>query len=113
MPVLRGLPKKKRTWKELVREQVEKGKLKGATCAVYSTKPDETVGEKTRCICGRLAREHSFIGKPKEKFRAAQKWVDSLAASVNVTEYGQLDNGARVCSCLTQVLYDSFQLIFS
>lgn len=105
------LPRKK-TWKELVDEQKEKGKLKGATCAVYSTPIEDAVDNEKQCICGRSARRHSYTGPPKKKFINAEKWASKLAAVVDVTEYGQTSNDVRVCDCLTLVLYDSFQLSF-
>jgi hypothetical protein len=104
---------KKKAWKELVGEQIEAGKLKGATCSLYSKYVNDTSGNENPCICGRLERQHSYTGTPQKKYRGAQKWVTKLACSVDVTEYGQLDNDARVCTCLTQVLYDGFQLTFS
>ncbi|CAF3675629.1 unnamed protein product [Rotaria sp. Silwood1] len=94
--------KKKMTWKELVKEQADKDNLKGATCAVYSENGDDTVNKETQCICGRLARQHSFIGQPKTKFRNAQRWIPQLAIEVDVTHYGQLENGARFIRCDTE-----------
>lgn len=93
---------KKKTWKELVDEQKEKDKLKGATCHIYSDKLENGVDKDTQCICGRLARRHSFIGNPKSNYRNAKKWNSKLAAVVDVTEYGQISNGARVSSWITQ-----------
>ncbi|CAF2997434.1 unnamed protein product [Rotaria sp. Silwood2] len=100
---------KKLTWKELVKQQADNGKLKGATCAVYSKNVDDIVDKETQCICGRLPRQHSFTGKPKPKFRNAQKWTSKLAAIVDVTQYGQLENGARFIRCDTE--NDTFETL--
>ena len=90
---------KEHTWQELVQSQVKNGKLKCRTCKVYSTAVGDTVDEKTRCVCGRLARRHSFTGKPETQYQTALKWRQKqLAAVVDATIFGQMKNGARVCS---------------
>ena len=89
---------KEYTWKELVEEQVREDKLKCRTCKVYSTTIDDTIDEKTRCVCGRLVRRHSFIGEAQAEYQNAQKWRPKLAATVDVSIYGQLKSGARVRS---------------
>jgi hypothetical protein len=101
----------KKSWEELVAEQAKKKKLVGATCPIYSKQEEDTVDQTTLCVCGRLASRHSFTGKPKEKFRKAEKWGLKLAEAVSLTEYGQMNNGARVCNYLIQVLCNDFKLI--
>ncbi len=101
---------KKKTWEQLVSEQVKSGKLKGVTCALHSK---DTVKNEKQCLCGRLEREHSFVGTPKNISKDVKIWKSSFAKEADVTEYGHLENGARVSSCLIQILYDSFQFIFS
>ena len=91
------------TWEELVEQQVKKDKLKCQTCKVYSTTENNTINEKTRCVCGRLAHRHSFTGNAETKYQNAQRWRPVLAAVVDVTTYGQLKRGARVCSRLRKV----------
>jgi hypothetical protein len=98
------------TWEELVEEQVKQDKLKCRTCKAYSTTVDDTIDEKTRCVCGRLVHRHSFTGKAETELQNAQKWRPKLAAVVDVTIYGQLKSGARVCSRLRTVLYCVFFL---
>ncbi|CAF1278916.1 unnamed protein product [Rotaria sp. Silwood1] len=101
-PLVPRGPPKKMTWKELVKEQADKDNLKGATCAVYSKNMNDPNHQETQCVCGRLASQHSFIGQPKTKFRNAQRWIPQLAIEVDVTHYGQLENGARFIRCDTE-----------
>ncbi len=100
------LPKECR-WEELVEEQVKQDKLKCRTCKVYSTTIDDTIDEETLCVCGRLAHRHSFTGKAETEYKSAQKWRPKLAAVVDVTIYGRLKSGARVCSRLRTDLHDN------
>lgn len=99
-------------WEQHVEEQVQKDKLKCRTCKAYSTTVDNTIDEEIRCVCGRLARRHSFTGKAETEYQNAQKWRPKLAAVVDVTIYGQMKSGARVCSHLRTVLYKSMYLFF-
>ncbi|CAF1622667.1 unnamed protein product [Rotaria sp. Silwood1] len=101
-PLVPRGPPKKMTWKELVKEQADNDNLKGATCAVYSKNMNDPNHQETQCVCGRLASQHSFIGQPKTKFRNAQRWIPQLAIEVDVTHYGQLENGARFIRCDTE-----------
>ncbi len=110
--VVPGLHKKK-TWKVLVSEQVKSSKLKGATCALHSKDMKNIVKNDKQCLCGRLERQHSFVGTPKKISKDVKIWKPKFAAVTDVTEYGHLENGARVSSCLIQILYDSFQITFS
>ena len=85
------------TWEELVNEQLKNDKLKCRTCKAYSSTVSATTDDNTRCVCGRLAHRHSFAGEVETEFQNAQKWRPKLSAVVDVTTYGQLKSGARVC----------------
>ena len=88
---------KETLWQKLVKQQVKDGTLKCPTCKVYSTKSDNnTVAKETRCVCGRLARRHSYTDDPETKYQKSQKWRPNFTAIVDVTTYGQRKNGARV-----------------
>ncbi len=113
IPLTIELTEKEMAWKELVKEQVKLGKLKGATCKAYSQKHNEIDNDKA-CVCGRLPREHSFNGNAIEKFQKAAKWVEEkMAEKTEVTAYGQLKNEARVRNRKAYTLNDCFQSIFS
>lgn len=90
-------------WEKLINKEVVKGTLKGRTCKIYSAKLSSTVDRDARCVCGRLARRHSYTGDPKTEYQGSQKWKLEFAAEVDVTIYGQLANGARVCDCFRTV----------
>lgn len=90
--------KEYKAWEELVEEQIKNDTLKSRTCKAYSTNEKTNISEKTRCICGRLTYRHSFTGESEIEYQNAQKWRPKLSCVVNVTVYGQLMNGARVCS---------------
>ncbi|CAF3973191.1 unnamed protein product [Rotaria sp. Silwood1] len=100
----------KATWAELVKREVKNGKLKVAACAVYSKKEENNVQPNAQCICGRIAREHSFNGDPKIKFRGAQKWLPKLTIETDVTHYGQSKSGARFIRC--DVEKNTFETLF-
>lgn len=101
-PVLE--PSEDTVWKKLVKEQIVEQTLKCPTCKIYSTKTANNIAlEGTRCVCGRLARRHSYTGDPETKYQKSQKWIVKFADIVNVTTYGQLANGARVCECIRTV----------
>ena len=89
---------KEATWRKLVEEEVEKGKLKVLKCSCYSVSNNENLDNEIKCICGRYARRHSFTGEPRTQYRTAQRWVRRfIAVEEDVTVYGQLQSGARVC----------------
>jgi hypothetical protein len=112
IPLPVKLTQKTMAWKELVEEQIKLGKLKGATCAAYSRKHNETDNNKA-CVCGRLPRQHSFNGDASKNFQKAVKWVEKMAKETEVTAYGQLKNEARVRNHKAYTLNDCFQSIFS
>jgi hypothetical protein len=85
------------SWQSLVEEQITEGKLKVRKCSCYSALELENLDDKIICICGRLAREHSFTGRVQEVYRDAAKWQPRIACDQDVTVYGQLGKGARVC----------------
>ncbi|CAF2077519.1 unnamed protein product [Rotaria magnacalcarata] len=87
------------TWKERVEAYTANDELSGVTCAVYSTRDAKNVNQNTKCICGRLARLHSYDGDSKIQFRQSKKWVADLADVTPITVYGQLSNGARFIRC--------------
>jgi len=94
-------------WRTIVEQEIRKGKLKVRKCSCYSASTNENLNDETKCICGRLARRHSFTGEPKTEYRTAKKWVAKLATEEDVTVYGQLRSGARVCKSLIIMLYNS------
>ncbi|CAF3021064.1 unnamed protein product [Rotaria socialis] len=87
------------TWKERVERYAANDELSGITCAVYSTRDANDFNQKTKCICGRLARLHSYEGEPKKELRKSRKWGTELAGVTPMTVYGQLSNGARFIRC--------------
>jgi hypothetical protein len=100
-------PSKRMSWSTIVEKEVRKGKLKVKKCSCYSTPSNRNLNVETKCICGRLAREHSFRGEPQIKFQNAKKWTPKLATLENVTVYGELRSGARVCKSLIIILYNN------
>ena len=100
---------KRNRWEILVEKQVKEGHLKARKCSCYSAISEENLDADLLCICGRLARRHSFTGDAKVEYRKAQKWTSKLTTEEDITVYGQLNNGARVCRYLIIVSY----LIFS
>jgi hypothetical protein len=91
------------SWSTIVEQEVRKGKLKVKKCPRYSTPSNRNLNDEKKCICGRLPRKHSFTGEPK--FPNAQRWTPKLATLEDVTVYGQLSSGARVCNSFIVVLY--------
>ncbi|CAF3823225.1 unnamed protein product, partial [Rotaria sp. Silwood1] len=92
----------KQRWIDLVKKQVDDGKLKGTTCSVYSIPVSNSVSEETQCVCGRRASQHSYTGKVDPKSTKPKKWVPKLAKEVPVNVFGQLTNGARFIRCSTE-----------
>jgi hypothetical protein len=87
------------SWMELVRQAVNKKKLVGSTCHLYSTKQvDEKSITSKRCLCGRLARKHSFTGEPQtDLLRTSAEWQKfEHASEAPVTVFGILQNKIKV-----------------
>lgn len=90
-------------WIELTKKQIEEGKLMAVTCPIYSKNTNHNVAEDTKCVCGRLAHQHSYEGTSKNDYTNARVWKDDFAEVVPLTTFGQLANGARVCHVLIGV----------
>ena len=90
-------------WEKLVKKEVLDGTLKGRTCRIYSAAMNRSSDEETRCVCGRLARRHSYTGVPETTYQNSQRWESRFAVEVDLTTYGLLENGARVCYRLRTV----------
>jgi hypothetical protein len=95
------------SWNTIVEKEVSKGTLKVKKCSCYSTRSNQSLNDGTECICGRLPRKHSFTGEPQTKFQNAKKWKPQLATLEDVTVYGQLRNGARVCKSFIIIFYNN------
>jgi len=98
---------KQMSWNAIVEQEIRKGELKVYKCSCYSTPSNQSLNDEIKCVCGRLARKHSFTGKPKTQFQNAKKWTPKLATLEDVTVYGELRHGARVCKCLIIILYNN------
>jgi hypothetical protein len=87
------------SWMELVRQAVNKEELFGSTCRLYSTKQadDKSLISK-RCLCGRLAQEHSFDGEIQtDPPSSSDEWGKfEHAKKAPVTVFGILQNKIKV-----------------
>jgi hypothetical protein len=82
------------TWEDLVDREAQKN-LISVTCHAYSVHDEHSVDQTKVCLCGRLARCHSFddVAKRQEpNVTFGRKYLSRQKLIV----YGQLHNGSKV-----------------
>jgi len=88
------------SWMELIRQSARNNELFGSTCHLYSKAQanDTRLDSKQRCLCGRLARKHSFDGTSRtELLNKSKEWGKfTHACEAPVTVFGILQNKTKV-----------------
>lgn len=106
----------KTVWIIRIQEAIKNKQLLGSTCTIYTRKDAEILSDNSKqCLCGRLARCHSFDGDAfPEPIGENESWDPTCHRTASaVTVYGIWNNKTKVFISTVFFFFIYLNLVYS